>query len=155
MDKSHDSTLRALDALIAQVRERLSANREYVELQALEKARADIVGKRNAGEARSPSPFRKLAEEIVIGRFKHGEPSQTEAVAAALDEAGEPLTIAELVIKAKALGARVGGKNPRVNLGTTLSKGDRFKAVRWKGEMRWWFADRPLPSATSYIHVLE
>jgi hypothetical protein len=51
-----------------------------------------------------------------------------------------------MIEHARALGAKVGGSNPKINLGSTLSRSEEFKSVRWKGESAWWFKSKPLPS---------
>ncbi len=47
--------------------------------------------------------------------------------------------------RVRALGGTVGGGNPNVNLGSTLSKSEDFKSVRWKGRAAWWLKAKPLP----------
>ena len=56
------------------------------------------------------------------------------------------MTSAELVESLPQFGAQVGGKNPRLNLTSVLSKrGGAIVSMRWQSKHSWWFKDRPLP----------
>ena len=148
-------TLAGLDSLIATTRQRLAANPDYIALRALERARAEIVGVKAQVVAQAIDDV--IAEiESEPHQPKLQRISQLAGAEKALENAGEPLTIRTLMEGAVAAGAVIGGNNPQVNFGSSLSKSDRFKTVRWKGEEHaWWFADRPLPNKHPRPTLLE
>ena len=49
-----------------------------------------------------------------------------------------PMPIAELVATLNANGLVIGGKEPTVNLSSSLSKDERFQSIRWNGRPCWW-----------------
>ena len=145
---SKPDTLSGLDALIAAVEERLSRNPDYIELMALRKARVEI---RHASyRTRETMVDDQTGETMVLvgtGTFeREATPSQIGASLSILAKVGHPLTTSELVQMVRAAGATVGGKNPNVNLGSTLSRSEELKSVRWRGAPAWWFKHRPMPS---------
>lgn len=142
---AEQDTLRELDALIERARSRLAQNPDYIALQALEKARAEIANRSVSAESKPVI----LTQRTFFGGPKPKAPSQLEASATALDQAGHPLPTPELVMRVRQLGARVGGSTPTINLGSTLSRSAEFRSVRWEGRSCWWFVDRPLPTESS------
>ena len=91
--------------------------------------------------------------KALIGKIK--KISQLAAAAKALDKAGHPLPVDTLMDKAVAEGAVVGGEKPVISFGSSLSKSENFKSVRWNGEYAWWFSDRPLPAILSRRQARE
>jgi len=153
---STDETLATLDNLIAKVLARISLTPDYIEMTALQKARAAIL----AASHRKTETFidDQTGEQLMLvptGNFGEKAPSQLEASKMALGQAGEPLTTPQMVERVRALGGKVGGHNPNVNLGSTLSRSEEFKSVRWKGESAWWFKAKPLPALQSNKEAAE
>jgi hypothetical protein len=144
-----------LDALIARAKDRLSRNADYIMLRALERARAEAV----AGQLEAAKSDGDAAHAANITRLfpakKATAPNQLEAAAAVLEAEGQPLPIDEMVLRVKAMGGVVGGKNPNINLGSTLSRSEEFASIRWKGQKMWWFTDRPLPEKISLLGAAE
>lgn len=140
-----NQTLQGLNALIDEARRRLENNPDYISLQALEKARDQIraaVHPKMVDDA--------TGQELALvptGRSfpTKGAPSQLEAADAVLRKAGEPLPTPIMVERVRSLGGTVGGKDPNINLGSTLSRNEKFVSVKWKGQPAWWFANVPLP----------
>jgi hypothetical protein len=152
MAMAHNETLAALDALIAKVQARLALSPDYIELTALQKARAEIAPV--ASRASKAMVDDETGESILMlptGRFDGKPPSQLEAALAELRDSGEPLTTPQLVERVRKRGGTVGGKNPNVNLGSTLSRAEMLKSIRWKGDHAWWFKNRPMPNETSLL----
>lgn len=81
------------------------------------------------------SPPRKL-------RLNLSRPSQGDAAEAVLKEAGRPMTTPEIVAGIRAKGAKVGGQDPLINVSSTLSRDDRFIAMR-HGQSSVWTLARP------------
>ncbi len=141
---ANQEALAGLDQLIAAAKARLTKNPDYIALAAFEKARAEIVG---VGGLPSERP---MTAAPVIYRSAEGIPkkvSQLAGAAAALEKAGHPLQTRVLMEGAREAGAIIGGDNPMVNFGSSLSKSDKFRSVKWQGEYAWWFTDRDIPSS--------
>lgn len=141
-----NETLAKLDDMIAQAEARLALNPDYIELAVLKKARHDIA----AAAHRTITTLidDQTGEELALvptGKFAKHRLSQIEASAMVLTEAGVPLTTPQMVAAAVRKGAKIGGKNPNINLGSTLSRSEEFVSVRWNGESAWWFKNKPLP----------
>jgi hypothetical protein len=147
----NDDALAGLDALILQARKRLAPNPDYIVLQALEKARAEIAHAAYKATAGDDEIIDDTTGEVlrIISTGKlaptHGKPSQLLAAEIALSRAGEPLPISVLVERVRALGAKVGGKTPNINLGSTLSRSEKYESVRFHGSPAWWFKGMPVP----------
>jgi hypothetical protein len=146
-------TLDALDALIAKVETRLALTPDYIELTALRKARAEIDA---ASHRRTETMVDDQTGErlmlVPTGDFaKKKAPNQLDATMMVLGQAGQPLTISELISRVRAVGGTVGGKHPATNLGSTLSRSDEIVSVRWRGEQAWWFKSKPLPCQPSLL----
>src|SRR5271155_5328802 len=131
--------LAGLDQLIADAKKRLAANPDYIALKAFEKARAEILGIKGVGP--TPVAVRLQFEEIehIDDSTSADSPSakkvsQLAGAAQALEHAGHPLPIKELMERAEAAGAVIGGDNKQVNFGSSLSKSDKFRSVKWKGD---------------------
>lgn len=141
-----NETVATLDALIAKAEARLALLPDYIELMALKKARAEIMA---ASHRKTETLVDDQTGETILmvptGNFSNRRPGQLEATAQVLTQAGHPLPTPQLVERAVKLGAKIGGKNPRTNLGSTLSRSDDFRSVRWRGEPAWWFKNKPVP----------
>ena len=135
--------LAAISLRIGELEAKLAISPIYHELTILSRARDDL---------------RKKLSDSSTGRVKEiTNPSDVglkrvtilEGARLALTETGHPMTTAELVENLPQFGAKVGGKNPRLNLTSVLSKrGDAIVSMRWRSKHTWWFRDRPLPDET-------
>jgi hypothetical protein len=146
--KKNPEGLAGLDKLIAETRSKLSLTPDYLLLVALEKARAEFVGARASAQ-------KDFLESLVISSEPEKRISQLKAAEIALDKTGVPMPAATLMEGAIAEGAIIGGDKPLMSFGSSLSKSDKFKSVRWKGEYAWWFSDRPLPASIARIRARE
>lgn len=136
-------SLAAMKALRDRIRKRLMGNTDYKALVALENAIAQVEG--NVVTIRSSDDLKITT--YAPGVIVRSRPiTQTDAAAQALETAGKPLSTAELMEKAKALGAEIGGKDPVVNFGSSMSRDPRFQNIKWRGQRTWWFADRSAPA---------
>ena len=116
-------------ALAADTRhQRLNIIRHTLEqLAALRKAEAQANGAHRNGAHREASSVLHGAE-------------------LALEDKGEPLSLAELMETLPAYGKTPGGDKPAWNLSSQLSGAKaRFERVDWKGEKRWWIAGKEVP----------
>jgi hypothetical protein len=145
---ANQNALAGLDKLIAETRTRLEANPDFVALNALQKARAEIVGVKGA----LPTPANTLSlfhVEYADAPHIDVTPRRVSQLAAAekvLDRMGHPMPVADLMDGAIKEGAVLAGAKPIVSFASSLSKSDKFKSVRWNGAYAWWFTDRPIPS---------
>jgi hypothetical protein len=72
--------------------------------------------------------------------------SINEAAEFLIEEAGEPLAVADIFARLDKYGRRPAGKRPQRLLSNLLSENkNRFQSVPWKGRKRWWLRNRPLP----------
>lgn len=145
--------LAGIDKLIAEARARLANNPDYITVNALEKARAEIVGVKGAAPVVAETltlDWDRRIEGIAANVFGK-KVSQLAGAAMALEEVGHPLAADKLMDKAVEHGAVVGGTKPVISFGSSLSKSPKFKSVRWNGEYAWWFSDRPLPSSVARL----
>ena len=123
----------AMRALRDSLRRKLEESEEYRALVALEEAIAKVV---------KPLPAASAPKHGVEERRPT---SQAEAAWLALQNAGKPLTIAELIKELSEAGVTVGGANPKINLSSTLSRDERFVSMKWNNSACWWLADRQPP----------
>ena len=155
--KTNQEALDGLEKLIVAARSRLAANPDYIALKAFEKARAEIVGIK--GEPPTPATLFNLNADYSDAKhpLAHFDQrvSQLGGAGLALEKVGHPLSAKELMDGAVAEGAVIGSNNPLVSFGSSLSKSDKFKSVRWKGKYAWWFSDRPLPPTIAGIKLKE
>jgi hypothetical protein len=154
--KNGQDALNGLDELIAAARARLATNPDYIALRAMEKARAEIVGIKPS-QTRTIAGFDELLQNLGTGaRADSGKRvSQLDAAAMALESMGHPMPVELLMEKAVEHGAVVGGAKPAISFGSSLSKSERFKSVRWRGKYAWWFSDRAMPSPIKRIRARE
>jgi hypothetical protein len=142
--KGNQEAIAGLDKLIEAARARLAANPDYIALKALEKARAEIMGVRGALPTIAPLV-------TIIDSSRDGGTaalkriSQLGAAAVVLDKVGHPVPADELMQGAIAEGAEITSTKPLASFGSSLSKSDKFRSVRWHGDYAWWFSDRPVP----------
>lgn len=149
-----NSELRELNRMIQEVEARLARSPDYITLRALERARDEIEAQYHERVVDHDTGA-ELALVPTGRQFKKGGPSQLDAAAQALEQAGEPLTTPEMVNRVRLLGAKVGGAKPNINLSSSLSKSEDFQNVKWKGETAWWLANRPLPNAEPFRLAAE
>jgi hypothetical protein len=144
MAESPPNTLAAIEAAIRPLREELAQNPVYLKLMILEEARRQILKITN-GEANYAV---KQYEAHVIDRAFAQRVPMHEAAERAIEAAGRPLTTAQLIEAVPKHGGRIGGKNPRANLVSILSKRakDRLYSAHWGSGPAWWIRGRPLPS---------
>jgi hypothetical protein len=136
------NALDGMKALHDEIERRLlTTSADYRALIALRKAMHEVKGTSIADSTRR-TRVRLHRESESTGM------SQADAAAAVLEDRGQPVPIANLVELVTQKGAPVGGKEPTINLSSTLSKDERFKSVRFNGRACWWFANRSLPSAS-------
>jgi hypothetical protein len=83
-------------------------------------------------------------------RVKPTGPSHSQATAALLEREGIPLPVSILVPNVRGLGATLTGKDPEINLSSSLSRDKIFRSVRYQGRPCWWFADRPFPGEQGF-----
>jgi len=118
--------------------ERLAArDPEFRQLQVIRRALADL-----AAAART-----SRSEEADGGpeRGRHAG-SINEAALFLIEEAGEPLAVAEIFVRLPRYGKIPAGRRPQWLLSNLLSADKkRFQSVQWKGRRRWWINDAPLP----------
>ncbi len=126
--------LHGLRSLRHELRIRLSTNPDYLALKEVESAIKkieEVVGKAQKQRTRGKST---------------GKISQTGAAEAVLKKAGHPLPIGELLERVRSEGAHVGGKEPKTNLASALSKEkDRFRSVIYKETRGWWLTKEDFP----------
>jgi hypothetical protein len=127
---------------------------EYAFFKALDEAVSAIGGNSLIGGlAASPQKFwlpkpafnpSTLAAVGVISGVKRI--SQTDAAAAVLHDAGEPLPIGRLLERVISKGIVFKGNDPLPSFRSALSKDDKLHSVMRNGMYFWWFKDKPLPS---------
>ena len=132
--------LAAISVLIGELEAKLAESPIYRELTILCKARDDL---RNLSDSGTGSA-KDVARPPNVGPKRI---TILEGARLALAEKGHPMTTAELVESLPQFGAQVGGKKPRLNLTSVLSKrGGAIVSMRWRSKHAWWFQDRPLPN---------
>ena len=133
------NALAAINARIVELEAKLAGSPIYRELTILCKARDDLQN----------LPASSTDSTKDVRRAPHIGPKRVtmiEGVRLALAEKGHPMTSAELVESLPQYGVTVGGKAPRQNLTSVLSKrGREIESVRWNSKHAWWFRNRPLP----------
>jgi hypothetical protein len=72
--------------------------------------------------------------------------SKADAAVELLRSIDKPLSTREVLERLGSRGYPTGGKDPLVNLSSTLSRDKRLHNVRFEGERCWWLANRPLPA---------
>ena len=131
--------LASISERIGELETKLAMSPVYRELQILSKARDDL---------RRLSETGTCSTKAAIHHPHVGQKRITilEGVRLALADKDHPMTSAELVEILPQFGTQVGGKKPRTNLTSVLSKrGVSIVSVRWQSKHAWWFRNRPLP----------
>jgi hypothetical protein len=136
-------TAAILDLLKAHeaISDRLSQNADFRALQALgamirelrDEVAAALAPKKSAEGVDAPK------SGPLVGL------SHTEGALKALSHFKRPMPIAELVHILGANGLTIGGKDPPINLSSSLSKDERFESIRYEGRPCWWLRGTPLP----------
>ena len=156
MSSTQDTdSVTAMKVLRNQIREKLCANADFRALVALENAIAEVEG-----------PARTLANQLKVFNMQtssegsltavaaatlaaqRAKPTHSEAAARVLEETGRPLPTPELMQRSIALGTSVGGNEPLMNFGSSISRDKRFESVRLAdGTRAWWFRGRAFRSS--------
>lgn len=122
--------------------DKLSSNPDFVALQAIQSAIAAIEGSR---ANHSPGVLENAFAQANWPRKKEPSKSRGDLVAEILDFNGAPLNTTDLLKELANKGNEVGGKDPSLNLASSLSRDERFRSVSYHGERRWWFSGQPFP----------
>lgn len=143
----NNESLAAMKRTRDEIRQRLEQNPDFQAYL----AQTEAIEKVEALQPRAPGTYshRDAVYHDLSDVVRTKPITQLDAAVQAIAEAGKPLTTGELVEAARKLGAHVGGKDPRINLGSSLSRDERFKSVQWGDGRAWWFKGRPLPARTS------
>lgn len=128
-------------AVAAAYEEKLADNPDFQAWKAINEAIAKI--ERAAQGTKVAQQPRKRE------RPKAAEPSRLDLVAELILSAGAPLSTNDLIRGLEARGFLIEGKDPAVNLASSLSRSDRFKSILYKGGKGWWLTDRAVPSTES------
>lgn len=117
--------------------ERLAArDPDFRRLQAIQRFLAELAAARTGfdGDVIQQAPLGREAASI------------NEAAEFLIEDAGEPLAVADIFARLDKYGRRPAGKRPQRLLSNLLSENkNRFQSVPWKGRKRWWLRNRPLP----------
>jgi hypothetical protein len=149
--------LELLNQAIAQLEAKVAQNPDVVALRAMLQARTAITGL-------GPSQATLAALGALVPMMEPGDsieqtsadsyalrrrrPSQADAAAMGLSEAGAPLGTRALIPFVEKHGQPVGGDDPVLNLSSIMSKDPRFESIEWRGTRAWWFKGRPTPGST-------
>jgi len=132
---------------------RLMSNPDYRALVALDKAIAEVQG---APVEHALSALNVETGSPVLGRpTLHTMPSHANAAIAVLKRNGRPMPLSDLLPLVREEGAAVNGKDPEINLSSSLSRNDRLRSVRYKGRSCWWLKDRPYPGETAVVEAKD
>lgn len=139
-------SLASVDTRIRELKAELQASATYQELVVMEETRAKLAAINGVsvptpavnGGAPSRTPRK--------GKQPKGKITQHEAAEKAVDAAGHPLQIDELVTALPTFGAVISKTNAKANLTSVLIKRSALHAVKWQGKSGWWFKDRALPA---------
>jgi hypothetical protein len=132
--------IEALNRLIAQVEKRLRDNPDFQAFTSLTRARDALFSSQKASGAKTKGSIRGKSERSPASKL-----GQADAASQAIDQTGEPVPISDLVGKVRALGVKVGGKDPETNLSSVLSKSPEFRSVKWHGSPAWWKTGLKIP----------
>jgi hypothetical protein len=113
----------------------LEADPRWRQLQILKKTLAELEGLRKTG------PINGAAISTKVRRAR----TVPEGAQFALEDAGIPLSTAEIFERLIKYGKIPGGKKPTWNLSNMISSKDAFVSIDWKGMKRWWLAGKPVP----------
>lgn len=147
-----DASRVALDSMLAleaQIETRLLDNPDYRALMALRKAIVEVRGPVQQSKPSERSTFYGggVATAAKQHASPHRTPSQTEAAYQALCQSSVPLGTHELLEEVRRLGASIGGKDPVINLSSSLSRDGRLQSIKWGDKRAWWFRDRDPPQS--------
>jgi hypothetical protein len=128
-------TLRELHAeLKAKVDIALDAMPEYRQMRALE----EVIVKMETITGSAVQAMKAAASEPAT----HTVQGMASTV---IRRAGEPLPLQRIFEYVDGIKKFPDKKKARVNVVSVLSKGKMLKAVHWRGQHAWWFANEPLP----------
>jgi hypothetical protein len=87
-------------------------------------------------------------------RSRSSEPSESHSYAnlslKAIDDAGRPLTTAEIVeFVSRHRDVPNDPQKAKLNIGSGLSRDERLRNIPWRGGKAWWRANQPLPDHQS------
>lgn len=129
--------IKSMRAVAAAYEEKLTDNHDFQAWKAINEAIAHIErGAKGTKEAHQPRKHE---------RSKTSEPSRLDLSADILIRNGYPVPTTGLVKTIEAQGVELGGKDPHINLASSLSRSERFRSVTYKGQRAWWLTDRPYP----------
>ena len=134
---------KALRAEVASLERELERSGIFRRLQIVRRALSELGGG-SAPSRRAPAARPRRADRT-RGAGIGGELSIPQAARKALEAAGQPRPVRDLLADMAKLGKTVGGKKPPLNLTMTLSKDKDFESVRWAGSAAWWIKGKPLP----------
>jgi hypothetical protein len=125
---------RALTAEAHALEGRLAArDAEFRQLQVIRRALAELAAARTG------------IAEVAGGAIRYAN-SISEAAQFLIEEAGEPLAVAEIFAGLPKYGKMPAGDRPQRLLSNYLSAdSERFESVQWKGKRRWWVKGVELP----------
>lgn len=139
-------TLQTLKALKQNLERKLQGHPDFQALQAINIAIIQI-------EQATAQP-KKHVLKAETGKFStsfgsptitHSSSSRANLVATIIEEAGAPVTTKDLLDALGKRGEEIGGKDPMINLASTLSRDKRFRSVSYRNSKAWWFTDKPYP----------
>lgn len=144
-------------ALRDEAYEALLTNPAYMAFKTFDDAVVSLGGAPMFELRAASSPVHEAAKRIVETVSKRAGESakiaQGDAAEIVLRLANKPLSISTLMQQAIERGAEIGGRDPLGNFRSTLSKDDRFTAVRRGQFYVWWLAGVPLPPMVSETAV--
>ena len=132
---------------------RLMANPDYRALIALDKAIAEVEGAPGQPEALVDIQSERRARQFefhAIGSEHRSTPSHVNATIAVLDRVGHPMPLVALLPLVRDEGAVIKGKDPEINLSSSLSRSNHLRSVRYDGRTCWWLRDRPYPGEKDF-----
>jgi len=135
-----DPLERALRDEARAINDDLAKDPRYKRLQIITKALDDLA------DLKAKHPLRAtLFDNARELNDKRQAGSILQGAEFALEDAGYPLLLNDLLAAMEPYGKMPGGAKPTWNLSNALSGDDRFRSVDWKGEKHWWLTGREVP----------
>lgn len=142
-----------LKVMLLEVEQRLIANQDFQRWKALQAA-IDAVSKASAlGDVQAPranlyahihgSAHARSANAHVINYSKQ-KLSHADGVVLLLKRCGYPIKTHDLLAELPSIGVMVSGKDPMINLSSSLSRDDRLESISWSGARAWWLKGMPI-----------
>jgi hypothetical protein len=132
---------------------RLMANPDYRALVALDKAIAEVEGAPEHSIASAPDV--QTVRPVLRQSTFPAVPSQAYATETVLFRHDHPMPLSALLPLVREEGARLSGKDPEINLSSSLSRSERLRSVRYEGRSCWWLANRPFPGEKDFGGVTD